>query len=185
MTNEPTNAIPYRHARRLATLFAAWFVPTTALDLWITWFGIYHLPERMAKFGIVEGNPYTDLSSVEAFVTPEVIVLVIGIALVFGGGVLKMRRLLADGRDPADLRRMRYWAFCSRYYKPGQFASLMILLPMAIAIGRVEPVINNVMWLAIGWGPTALFGTWSVLLTIATCTIALIPAYYMIRRWTL
>ena len=66
MTNQPTNAIPYRHARLLATLFAAWFVPTTTLDLWTTWFGIFHLPERMEKFGIVEGNPYTDFSSVEA-----------------------------------------------------------------------------------------------------------------------
>ena len=166
-------------------LFAAWFVPTTALDLSITWFGIFHLPERMQKFGIVEGNPYTDFSSVQAYVTPEVIALVLGIALVFGGGVLKMRRLLADGQDPADLRQMRYWAFCNRYYKPGQVASLLILLPMAIAIGRVEPVVNNVMWLSIGWGPTALFGKWSVLLTIAACTLALFPAYYMIRRWTL
>ena len=89
--------------------------------------------------------------------TPEVITLVLGTALVFGGGMLKMRRLLANGQDPADLRRMRYWAFCNRYYKSGQFASLMILLPMAIAIGRVEPVVNNVLRLAIGWGPTALF----------------------------
>ena len=182
MTNE-TNAIPYRHAKRLTMLFAAWFIPTTALDLWITWFGVYHLPERMERFGIVEGNPYTDLSSVEAFVTPEVIALVLGIACVFGGGVLKMRRLLADGESPADLRRMRFWAFCKRYDKLGWVATFLVLLPILLAVGRVEPVVNNILWLSIGWGPTALFGGFFA--AMLACFLAVLPTYYMIRRWTL
>ncbi len=162
-------------------LFTAWFVPTTALDLWITWFGIYHLPERIERFGIVEGNPYTDLSSVYAFVMPEVVAFFIGIVLVFSGGMLKTRRLAALGQRLDDLRQQGYWTFCKQYNKAGQFTSYMILIHIVVAVGRVEPVVNNIMWLAIGWGPTALFGAFTA---VVACGIAVFPMYYMIRRWT-
>ena len=166
----------------MTALFVAWFVPTTAFDLAITWYGIKHLPERMAKFGIVEGNPYTDLSSVEAFVIPEVLALVLGIALVYLGGLLKGRRLAELGKTPDDLRHMGFRAFCRQYYRPGWFAYALVLIPMVIAVGRVSPVVNNLMWLAIGWGPTAVLGAFS---SIVACLLAVYPSLYMVRRWAL
>ena len=178
----PARRYGHRHARRVAALFAAWFVPTTALDLAITWYGIKHLSERMAKFGIVEGNPYTDLSSVEAFVTPEAVTLVLGIALVYLGGLLKGRRLAELGRTPDDLRDMGLHAFCRQYLRPGWFAYSLVLVPMVIAVGRVSPVVNNLMWLAIGWGPTAALGGFS---SIVACLLAVYPSLYMVRRWAL
>ena len=172
----------HRHACRVTALFAAWFVPTTTLDLAITWYGIKHLPERMERFGIVEGNPYTDLSSVEAFVTPEVIALIAGLVIVYVGGLLKGRRWDIIGKTPDDLRRMGFRAFCKQYYRPGWIAYFLVLIPIVVAVGRVEPVVNNVMWLAIGWGPTALLGAFNGLFA---CLLAVYPSLYMVQKWTL
>ncbi len=178
----PITQYAYRHAGRVTALFVAWFVPTTSLDLAITWFGFNLFPERIEKFGIVEGNPYTDLSSVTAFVTPEVLALVLGIVAVYLGGWLKGRRLATLGRTPEALRSLGFYAFCKQYYKPGWFACFLILVPIVVAVGRVEPVVNNLMWLAIGWGPTKLFGPFTAF--VATM-LAIFPSYYMIRRWAL
>lgn len=179
----PATQYARQHARRVAVLFTAWFVPTTALDLVITWIGIKHLPDRMQKFGIVEANPYTDLSSVEAFVTPEVLALVIGAAFVYVGGLLKGRRLAILGKTPDDLRGMGFRAFCTQYQKPGLFAFFLVLIPIVVAVARVEPVVNNLMWLAIGWGPTALLG--ATFTHFVACMLAAYPSIYMIQKWAL
>lgn len=181
MTNPTVDR--YRHASRLAALFVAWFVPCTGLDLSITWFGVHHLPDRMAELGIVEANPFTDMSSVEAFVVPEVVALVVGVAMVFGGGMLKTQRLVARGQCWADLRSIGLRDFCKKYDGLGKLSSLLIIMPMIIAIGRVKPVINNAMWLSLGWGLNALFGVF--LTTILACVLAVYPAYFMIRKWTI
>lgn len=164
-------------------LFVAWFVPTTALDLATTWFGIFYLPDRVEKFGIVETNPFTDMSSMGAFVIPEVVALGIGTAMVFGGGMLKMRQLAALGQRPEDLRRLGTRAFAKQYEKLGRLATVLTVVPLVVAIIRIEPVIGNVLWLSIGWGPNAILGRY--LTIILTCLLAYYPAHYMIRRWTL
>ena len=173
----------YAHASRLATLFAAWFVPFTTLDLATTWIALQHFAERMDELGIVEGNPFTDMSSVSAFVVPEVVALAVGVIMVFGGGVLKKRRLLARNQREADLAGLRLRAFQKEYDRLGRFASILVLVPMVIAVGRVYPGVNNLMWLLVGWGPTALFGAF--LTAMLACSLAVYPAYYMILKRTL
>lgn len=127
------------HARRVVALFVAWFVPTTALDLGITWYGVKHLFDRKERLGIVEGNPYTDFSSIEAFVTPEVLALVVGVAFVYVGGLLKGRRLATLGKTSEVLQDMAFRAFCTQYFRPGWFAYCLVLVPTVVAVGRVEP----------------------------------------------
>ena len=170
------------HASRLAVLFSAWFVPATALDLVISWTGVHHFADRMEELGIVEGNPYTDFSSVGAYVVPEVIAFAVGVALVFYGGMLKQRRLAARGQCEAGLSSLSLRGFRREYDRLGALATILILIPMVIAVGRVEPVINNLMWLLVGWGPTALFGPFT---SVVTCLLAVYPAYYMILKLTL
>lgn len=171
------------HANRLAILFALWFVTLTALDLAITWTGVHHFAERMEELGIAEGNPYTDFSSVGAFVIPEVVAFAVGIAMVFGGGVLKMRRLVTSGQCEADLTGLGLRAFQKAYDRLGVVATFLILIPVAVAVGRVVPVVNNLMWLLAGWGPTALL-PWPFGAMVA-CMLAMYPSYYMIRKFTL
>ena len=172
----------YGHASRLAMLFAAWFVPATALDLVVSWTGVHHFVDRMEELGIVEGNPYTDFSSVGAYVVPEVIVFAVGFCMVFCGGMLKQRRLAARDQCEAGLSSLGLRAFRKEYDRLGVFATILILIPMVIAVGRVEPVINNLMWLLVGWGPTALFGPFT---SIVACLLAVYPAFYMIQKLTL
>ena len=173
----------YAHASRLATLFAAWFVPFTTLDLATTWIGHRYFADRMNELGIVEGNPLTDMSSMGALVMPEVVALAVGVVMVFGGGVLKKRRLSARGECEADLAGLRLRAFQKEYDRLGTFASVLVIVPMVVAVGRVYPGVNNLMWLVVGWGPTALFGAFFT--AMLACFLAVYPAYYMIQKRTL
>ena len=77
---------------------------------------------------------------------------------------------------------MGFRAFCKQYDRPGLFAYFLVLVPIVVAVSRVEPVVNNLMWLAIGWGPTALLGAFA---SLVGCMLAAYPSLYMFRKWAL
>lgn len=125
--------------RNLVLFFAAAFVATTAPDLATTWVAVLHM-------GYVETNPYTDLSSVEGLVIPEIITLFIGMAMVALGAELKKTTLAATTRKgPATFRKtMLSW-------KQSAFV-LLIYGPMLIAVLRSVPVFSNTLLILTGYG---------------------------------
>ena len=164
-------------------LFAASFVPLTTLDLLVTWIGFqyFNTPDRRC---CPESNPLTDLSSIPAYVGPEVVVLVIGMAMVAVGGWLKARALVRNRESFANLRNLPFRKFAGRYDAVGGGVSTIIIaIPMVIAIGRIYPVVNNTIWLIIDWGPSLLFRF--RLDNVLACLFALFPMYYLIYRTTL
>ena len=69
------------------------------------------------------------------YVVPEVI----GFAMVFCGGMLKQRRLAAHDQCEAGLSSLGLLAFRQEYDRLGAFATILILLPMIIAVGGAKP----------------------------------------------
>ena len=124
--------------RNLVLLFAATFTALTALDLATTWVGVFHM-------GYVETNPYTDLSSVEGLVMPEIITLFIGMALVALGAEVKKTTLSAiSQKGPATFRRIMFsWK---------QYTCLLIYGPILIAVLRSVPVFSNALLILTGYG---------------------------------
>ena len=119
--------------RNLILLFAGIFVPLTALDLVTTWVAVFHM-------GYVETNPYTDLSSVEGLVIPEIITLFVGIAMVALGAELQRTSLRATSRGGLK-------TFIDTAFGWKQFPAFLILIPMLIAVsaggGRSQQHIAN------------------------------------------
>ena len=95
--------------------------------------------------GYVETNPYTDLSSVEGLVIPEIITLFIGMAMVALGAELKKTTLAATSqKGPATFRK----TMLAR----NQFLFFLIYGPMLIAVLRWVPVFNNALLILTGYG---------------------------------
>ena len=173
------------HAKRLAVLFVMWFVPLTALDLGITWYGEHYVssPDRRCCH---ELNPFTDFSSIPAYVGPEVVALIVGVAMVGTGGWWKVRALAKIGSRTADLRDLPFNTFFRRYSEAGGWIPLiLIIFPLVIAMGRIYPVVNNLMYLVIDWGFNSLFGRVTFMVAPLVCGITVFPMFYLIRRSTL
>lgn len=173
------------HAKRLAVLFVMWFVPLTALDLGITWYGEHYVSSSDRRC-CHELNPFTDFSSIPAYVGPEVVTLIVGIAMVVVGGWWKVRALAKMGRRVEDLQNLTFDIFLKRYSEAGGWIPLvLIIFPLVIAIGRIYPVVNNLMYLVIDWGFNSLFGRFAFMAAPIVCGITVFPMLYLIRRSTL
>ena len=158
--------------RRLVLLFAGWFTTTAALDLISTWVGV-------VRMGYTEKNPYTDLSSVEGAVIPEIITLSIGMAMVALGAELK-KTLLHDA-SRADFKTFRKTVFVRK-----QFLSILIALPMLLAVVRMVVVLSNTLIIFTGY---SLFVdeefshlSWDRLVMMIYALILVRPTYYVIYR---
>ena len=181
-------AVP-AHAKKLVVLFVTWFVPLTALDLGITWYGEHYVssPDRRCCH---ELNPFTDFSSIPNFVARDIVVLMLGIALVAAGGWTRALAFTRSGGRVSDLRGLPFRVFMKRYEKVGgrlaRLAIVLIVVPMVIAIGRIYPVVNNVMYIVIDWEPNSLFGgLFGLMSGPIVCGLSVFPMYYMVRRYTL
>ena len=124
--------------RNLVLLFAAIFVPLTALDLVTTWVAVINM-------GYVETNPYTDLSSVEGLVIPEIITLFIGMGMVALGAELRKTTLHATSRE--GFKTFMKTAFVRKH-----FPTFLILVPMVIAVLRAAVVLSNTLLILTGYG---------------------------------
>lgn len=158
--------------RNLVLLFAVTFTALTALDLVTTWVGVFHL-------GYTETNPYTDLSSVEGLVIPEIITLFIGMAMVALGAELGRMTLHAASRGGLK-------TFIENAFGWKQFPTFLVLIPMAIAVLRAVVVLSNTLAILTGY---SLFidEEFSLLsrnqLVLAVCgAIAIWPTFYLIYR---
>lgn len=158
--------------RNLVLLFAATFTALTALDLATTWVGVFHM-------GYVETNPYTDLSSVEGLVMPEIIALFIGMAMVALGAEVKKTTLSVVVQEgPATFRKtMLSWK---------QFLFLLIYAPMLIAVLRSVAVFGNALLILTGYGlfvdeEFSLISRNTIILVV--CALMLMrPTVYLIYR---
>ena len=159
--------------RKLVLLFAATFTALTALDLATTWVGVFHM-------GYVETNPYTDLSSVEGLVMPEIITLFIGMAMVALGAEVKKTTLSATSqKGPATFRKtMLSWK---------QFTFFLLVFgPILVAVLRSVPVFSNALLMLTGYGlfvdeEFAIISRNSIILVI--CALMLMrPTVYLIYR---
>ena len=158
--------------RRLVLLFAAWFTTTTALDLISTWVGV-------VRMGYVETNPYSDLSSVEGAVIPEIITLFIGMAMVALGAEL-LKTLLRDAS------REDFKTFRKTVFRWKQFPCLLICGPMLLAVLRAPVVLSNTSVILTGYSlfVDEEFSHFSrnqfVLIVLAGMLVR--PTYYLIYR---
>ena len=125
--------------RNLVLLFAATFVPLTALDLVTTWVGV-------VQMGYAETNPYSDLSSVEGLVIPEIITLFVGMAMVALGAHLKKTILY-------DASRHGFATFRKTAFLWKQFLVLfLIFFPILLAVLRAAVVFSNTLIVLTGHG---------------------------------
>lgn len=158
--------------RNLVLLFAAIFVPLTALDLATTWVAVLHM-------GHVETNPYTDLSSVEGLVIPEIITLCICMAMVALGAELKKTTL-------HDTSRGGLKAFIETGFGWKQFPTFLVLIPMVFAVLRAPIVLSNTSIILTGYG---LFIdeefshlSWNQFVLAVCGAIVIWPTFYLIYR---
>ena len=159
--------------RNLVLLFAAAFVVLTALDLVTTWVSVL-------RMGYAETNPYSDLSSVEGAVIPEIITLFIGMAMVACGAHLKKANLY-------DASRQGFTTFTKIAFSSKQFfLALLILAPILLAVLRSAVVFSNTLIILTGYG---LFvdEEFSLLsrnqFVLIVCALVLIrPTEYLIYR---
>ncbi|MDE0224375.1 MAG: hypothetical protein OXP28_04480 [Gammaproteobacteria bacterium] len=129
--------------------------------------------------GYTEMNPYSDLSSVEGAVIPEIITLSIGMAMVALGAELK--KTLFHDASRGDFNTFRRTAFVWK-----QFLSALVLFPMLFAVVRTVVVLSNTLIILTGY---SLFVdeefshlSWDQLAMMIYAVILLRPTYYMIYR---
>ena len=159
--------------RNLVLFFAATFATTTALDLSSTWVVV-------VQMGYPETNPYSDLSSVEGLVIPEIIALFVGMSVVALGAHFHRRTLIALSNDG-------YAAFSKGFLSiKNLFLSALIAFPIALSVLRSVAVINNTL---IGFTAYGLFvdEEFSLLsrnhFVLFVCAMLLIqPTTYLIYR---
>ncbi|MDE0056360.1 MAG: hypothetical protein OXP28_04475 [Gammaproteobacteria bacterium] len=158
--------------RNLVLLFAATFTALTALDLVTTWVGVLHM-------GYAETNPYTDLSSVEGLVIPEIITLFIGMALVALGAELRKTTL-------HDTSRGGFKTFMKTAFVRKHFPTFLILAPMVFAVLRAVVVLSNTSIILTGYG---LFIdeefshlSWNQFVLTVCAVIVVWPTGYLIYR---
>lgn len=162
--------------RNLVLLFAATFVVLTALDLVTTWVSVLHM-------GYAETNPYSDLSSVEGAVIPEIITLLIGMAMVACGAHLKKAILYdASRRGFATFSKTALgWTSWKQF-----FLALLILGPILIAVLRSTAVFSNTLIILTGYGlfvdeEFSIFSRNQFVMIV--CAVALVrPTEYLIYR---
>lgn len=159
--------------RNLVLLFSAIFVPLTALDLATTWVGVF-------RMGYAETNPYSDLSSVEGLVIPEIITLFIGMAMVACGAHLKKTILY-------DASRHEFATFRKIVFSWKQFLLVLLLFaPILIGLLRSAAVFSNTLIILTGYGlfvdeEFSLLSRNQFVLTV--CALVMIrPTEYLIYR---
>lgn len=159
--------------RNLVLLFAATFTVLTALDLATTWVGVVHM-------GYVETNPYSDTSSAEGLVIPEIIMLVIGMAMVALGAELKKTALAGSAEEG-------YAAFGKTMFSWKHFPFvLLVFLPILIAVVRSVAVFGNALLISTGYGlfvdeEFSLISRNQLVLTV--CAVILVrPTAYLVYR---
>ena len=159
--------------RNLVLLFAAIFTVLTALDLVTTWVGVFHM-------GYAETNPYSNLSSVEGAVIPEVILLCIGMAMVALGAQIKRTTLAASAKEGsrAFSKTMLSWRHFS--------FTLLIYGPILLAILRSVVVVSNALLIFTGYGlfvdeEFSLLSR-NQLVLIVSAVILIRPTTYLIYR---
>ncbi len=102
------------------------------------------------------------------------------------GGWWKVRALAKMGKRVADLRDLPFSTFLQRYSAAGGWIStILVVFPLVIAIGRIYPVVNNLMYLVIDWGFNSLFGRFQFMTSPIVGGITVFPMCYLIRRSTL
>ena len=125
--------------RNLVLLFAATFTVMTALDLVTTWVGVFHM-------GYAETNPYSDLSSVEGLVIPEIITLFIGMAMVALGAGIKRTALAATAEEG-------YATFRDTMLSWKHFPFIFLIYgPILLAVLRSVAVVSNSLLIFTGYG---------------------------------
>lgn len=124
--------------KKLIVLFSRMFLSLTALDIGTTYVGLRYR-------GGVEANVFTDTRTLWAIVWPELCLFLLGAAAVAVGARWGGKRL-----QPAC--GQTFEAFLSAFWSARQLpSSVLIFLPLAIACGRVFPVVSNGVFLVSGW----------------------------------
>ncbi len=159
--------------RNLVLLFAVSFTAVTTLDLATTWVAVI-------RMGYPETNPYSDLSSVEGLVIPEIITLFVGMELVALGGHLKGTTLSAMSEEGfATFRK-------SILSMKNTLLALLVFGPIFLAVLRSVAVFSNSMVIFTGYSlfvdePFSHLSRNQLVLTV--CGLALIrPTNYLIYR---
>ena len=159
--------------RNLVLLFAATFAVLTALDLATTWVGVIHM-------GYVETNPYSDMSSVQGLVIPEIITLFIGMAVVALGATLERSALAGSAEEG-------YAAFGKTMFswKHLPFV-ILVFLPIIVAVVRSVAVVSNALLIFTGYGlfvdeEFSFISRNQLVLTV--CAVILVrPTAYLVYR---
>ena len=124
--------------RNLVLIFAGIFTTTAALDIWTTWVGV-------VQMGYPETNPYSDTSSIRSLAIPEVITLIIGMALVALGAHFGRTSLQTpENASFVDFRR-RFLALRNIVFV------ILILIPFVVAILRIVAILSNTLAIFTGW----------------------------------
>ena len=160
--------------RNLVLIFAATFTMITALDLISTWVGVNHM-------GYAETNPYSDLSSVQGMVIPEIITLAIGMAMVAFGAYGKKTTLSTACQE--GFVTFSKTMFSSKHVL---MFGILVFAPILLALLRSVAVFSNTLLIVTGYG---LFvdEEFSLLsrnqLVLSACGLLLIrPTNYLIYR---
>ena len=163
----------HKMTRNLVLLFAATFTVLTALDLATTWVAVIHM-------GYAETNPYTDLSSVEGLVIPEIITLFIGMAMVALGAEVKSTALAASAEEGSA-------TFGKTMFSWKHFTFVLLIFgPILVSVLRSVAVASNSLLILTGYG---LFvdEEFSLLsrnqFVMAVCAVILVrPTAYLVYR---
>lgn len=125
---------------RLLLLFAVPFAGLTALDIATSRLAIHHR-------GFQEINAYTDPTSVGSMVAPEIATFALCAVFIFLGVRWKGKEL----RLHADTGFSHFVNFALQ--PKTVLGALFIVVPILLAVGRVLPVISNVLLLTAGRTP--------------------------------
>ena len=126
------NHTPFRVYVLLILVYSFLWATLTAADHYTTLLGL--------EMGYRELNPFTDFSSIETLVLPEIMIWVVGGILISAGCALHPAALNQPLPEIEEFRRSLF---------PNRIdASALIVIPIAIALGRTIPVINNICLIA-------------------------------------
>ena len=126
--------------RNLVLLFAALFIVLTALDLATTWVGVNQM-------GYAETNPYSDLSSVQGLVIPEIITLAICMAMVAFGTYRRKTTL-------SSICQESFITYAKTMFsrKHVLMFGVLVFAPILLALLRSVAVFNNTLLIVTGYG---------------------------------
>lgn len=159
--------------KNLVLLFAVSFTAMTAMDLATTWVAVIQM-------GYAETNPYSDLTSVEGAVIPEIITLFVGMALVALGADLKRTTL-------SEMSEKGFETFKKAMLSmKNTLLALLIFGPIFLAVLRSVAVFGNSLIILTGYSlfvdePFSHLSRNQLVLTV--CGLMLIrPTNYLIYR---